>query len=313
MPNIVIHTTGYINVDCCELKPKEFKKCIRICVILTGSFETYQIIVLQNTSEGDASMNKEETEKEAINKKFEDIHSNVRRAPGPKGEDVPEWLEDGVADLYSFFNSTAELWDQKFGTEQSDPLYQAVSQQIAATDADVSILDLGCGTGLELEAVFARAPNAKITGIDLAPNMLNQLRSKFSSRMGQITLIQGHYLDIPLEEAIYDYAIATLTLHHLPPDNKVRIYEKIRTALKENGLYIEGDQSCAPEEEDFHWYNEYISKLPGGDRAQWNFDITLSVETNMRLLYKAGFLAVSLAWEKRDNRGNGLAVIVSKQ
>ena len=256
-------------------------------------------------------MNREVSKKKAIDKRFEDIHKKVRRAPGPKGENVPEWIEDGVADLYSFFNSTAELWDQKFGTEKSAVLYQAVAEQIAASDGTVRILDLGCGTGLELEAVYAKVPNAKITGIDVAPNMLDQLRSKFSDRMGQITLIQGHYLDLPLGEGIYDYAIATLTLHHLPPDNKVRVYEKIRTALKEYGIYIEGDQSCVPEEEDFHWYDEYVSKLPGGDRAQWNFDITLSVETNMRLLYEAGFSDVRLAWEERNNRGNGLAVIVS--
>ena len=33
----------------------------------------------------------------------------------------------------------------------------------------VSVLDLGCGTGLELEAYFHANPTAKVTGIDLAP------------------------------------------------------------------------------------------------------------------------------------------------
>lgn len=270
-------------------------------------------IVIYITYDRDRSMNREEIEKEEINKKFAEIHRKVDRAPGPKGKDVPKWLKDGVADLYSFFNSTAELWDQKFDTEQSVGLYQAVAEQIATTDAEVCILDLGCGTGIELKAVLARVPNARITGIDVAPNMLDQLRLKFCDCIEQITLIEGHYLDLPLGEGMYDYAIATLTLHHLPPDNKVRVYENIRNALKENGLYIEGDQACALDEEDFHWYNEYVSKLPGGDRAQWNYDITLSVETNKKLLYHAGFSDVSLTWERRDDRGNGLAVIASKR
>ena len=269
------------------------------------------MIVIHTTSDGDTSVIMEKTVEKEIKKKFAEIHRKVDRAPGPKGEDVPEWLKDGVADLYSFFNSTAELWDKKFDTEQSAGLYQSVAEHIATSDAAVRIMDLGCGTGLELDAVFARVPNAKITGIDVAPNMLDQLRSKFSDRIEQITLIEGHYLDLPLGEGIYDYAIATLTLHHLPPYNKVRVYEKIRTALKGNGLYIEGDQSCTPGAEDLHWYDEYVSKLPGGDRAQWNFDITLSVETNIRLLYEAGFSDVRLSWEDRDNRGNGLAVIMS--
>ena len=243
-------------------------------------------------------MDEKEREKEAIKKKFDEIHKQVPRAPAPKDKDVPDYLKDGVSDLYEFFNSTAKLWDQKFDLDQPNPFYQAVAQEISATDVDVRILDLGCGTGRELEDVFSRAPNAKITAIDLVPNMLDQLRSKFSNHISQITLIQGHYLDISLGEAVYDYAIATLTLHHLPPENKVRVYKKIRTSLKENGVFIEGDQSCQPGKDHHHWYCEYVSKLPGGDRAQWNYDIALSVETNTRLLYEAGFSEVNLTWEK---------------
>lgn len=254
-------------------------------------------------------------DKDMIDKRFEEIRSRLRTAPAPKGEDVPGWLKDGVQELYDFFNSTAELWDQKFGNAPGEPdqIYISVAEQMEATDAEVSILDLGCGTGLELNDVFARVPNARVTGIDLAPNMLNQLRSKFSHRMNQITLIQAHYLDFPLGEVLYDYAIATLTLHHLPPENKLRVYEKVRKALKEGGLYIEGDQSCLPEQEGHRWYYEYVSKLPGGDRAQWNYDVTLSVESNKRLLREAGFSAVNLTWEERGDHGYGVAVLVAKR
>ena len=35
-----------------------------------------------------------------------------------------------------------------------------------------TLLDIGCGTGLELEAVYRRFPEAAVTGIDLSGNML---------------------------------------------------------------------------------------------------------------------------------------------
>ena len=250
-------------------------------------------------------------ETEEINRKFEKKRSRVRIAPGPKGKDVPDWLKDGVEDLYEFFNTTAELWDEKF-KPGSGPFYEAVADQIASTDAEIQILDLGCGTGLEFEFLLRRAPNARITGVDLAPNMLDQIRTKFSDHMGQIRLIEGNILDFPLGEAGYDYVISTLTMHHLPPDNKVRVYEKIRGALTGKGLYVEGDQSVLQEVEDLRWYRDYISKLPGGDRGQWNFDVTLSVQTQKELLRKAGFSKVSLAWEKRESRYAGLAVLVAR-
>lgn len=39
-----------------------------------------------------------------------------------------------------------------------------------------SILDLGCGTGLELSYYFKRNPTARVTGIDLAQGMLAELK-----------------------------------------------------------------------------------------------------------------------------------------
>lgn len=39
-----------------------------------------------------------------------------------------------------------------------------------------SVLDLGCGTGLELEYYYDLNPSAKITGIDLSGDMLQVLK-----------------------------------------------------------------------------------------------------------------------------------------
>ena len=41
------------------------------------------------------------------------------------------------------------------------------------------ILDLGCGTGLELGYYYDLNPTAKVTGIDMAADMLNALEKKF--------------------------------------------------------------------------------------------------------------------------------------
>ena len=41
------------------------------------------------------------------------------------------------------------------------------------------VLDLGCGTGLELEYYFRLNSTAMVTGIDLAAGMLQKLKEKF--------------------------------------------------------------------------------------------------------------------------------------
>lgn len=246
-------------------------------------------------------MQSEEPKKTLARQEFEKIRNCVRTAPKPELEGAPDWL-NGIEEMRDFFNSTARVWDRVFGTEQKDPLYGAVAEQIDATNAEIHILILGCGTGLELMDIFARVPHAQVTGIDLAPNMLAELRRKFSRQAAQIELIEGSYLDIALGQQRYDYVVATLTVHHVPPVSKVELYRRIRNALKPNGRYIEGDQSTDQEgeKEILHWYDVYISKLPGGAKAAWNYDVTLCPATQKLLLRETGFSEVRLTWQSSD-------------
>ena len=81
------------------------------------------------------------------------------------------------------------------------------------------ILDLGCGTGLELGYYFETVPTAEVTGIDLAPGMLDALRRKFPDR--SLTLVQGSYFDVPLGEGAFDAAVSVESLHHFTQEEKV--------------------------------------------------------------------------------------------
>ena len=144
-------------------------------------------------------------------------------------------MQDGVEELFGFFNSTADIWDSKFGVGSDDPFYKAVADQIPQTDQPIDILDLGCGTGIQPEFVFARAPNAKVTAVDRAPNMLGQLEIKFREKASQLRLVQGSVLEIPFGNQEYDYATSVLTMHHFHPDKKVPVYRKVREALRSTG------------------------------------------------------------------------------
>ena len=243
-------------------------------------------------------MPKDEHQKQVINDEFLRRAAQLQIAPGPVGDDVPEWTTDGIEELPGFFNSTADIWDQKFGAEPDDPFYQAVALQIPQTEAPIDILDLGCGTGIQLEFVFKRAPNARVTAVDRAPNMLKQLSAKFANKTEQLKLQQGSLLELTFGHHAYDYAISTLTMHHFLPKKKVAIYKEVRKALRTTGVYIEGDQTntVKGEKSTLYWYDRWIAKLPGGDSAEWNYDITLSPETQARILREAGFSEVQLTW-----------------
>lgn len=274
--------------------------------------EEHQDVTGRNGFYRGRTLSAEKRSEQDARSQLEQIRAHVPTAPKLEIDGAPDWLYT-VEEMREFFSNAASVWDQVFGGEQEDALYQAVAGQIAPTAAPIEILVLGCGTGLELPAIFAKAPNTQITGIDIAPGMLAELRKKFVDRSAQIELREQSYVGISLDSEQFDYVIATLTTHHLAPESKLDLYREIRTALKPNGRYIEGDQSTsqAGEAEALRWYHAYIAKLPGGERAEWNYDITLSPETQEQLLLEAGFTQVRLTWEERDEVGHGLAVFVA--
>ena len=106
----------------------------------------------------------------------------------------------------------------------------------------------------------------------------------------------------PLGERRFDYVVATLTVHQAAPESKMALYRRIDRGLKPSGRYIEGDQSTDPEHEQeiLFWYDAYIAKLPGGSQTAWNYDVTLSPETQKRLLREAGFNQIQLTWQSAD-------------
>ena len=59
--------------------------------------------------------------------------------------------------------------------EDYDTFYQSVTDALPDLGAEPRILDLGIGTGLELDCLFERFPDAQVTGIDVSAEMLAQL------------------------------------------------------------------------------------------------------------------------------------------
>ena len=210
---------------------------------------------------------------------------------------IPEKMTD-------FFDERAHGYDEHM--QQSiasfEAFYEAIAQPIPCTEEVLQILDIGSGTGLEFGPIFQRAPNAQITGVDLSERMLEHLRSKYERHLGQITLIQGSYLEMPFDEAKYDYGVSVMTLHHLLPKRKGRLYERIRQALKEGSKYIEGDYIASKEKEGrmLAEYREKMGLVGECGEEIYHIDIPLMMSIQRELLLEAGFAKVEVIWEEGE-------------
>ena len=76
-----------------------------------------------------------------------------------------------------FFESRLESYDEHMRTEiEGAGEFYPYTANCLPQSAGCRVLDLGCGTGLELEEYLSLNPTAKITGIDLSEGMLDALR-----------------------------------------------------------------------------------------------------------------------------------------
>ena len=160
---------------------------------------------------------------------------------------------------------------------------------------DAVILDLGCGTGLELEYYFKIVPTAKITGIDLAPGMLNMLKNKFPDK--ELKLINDSYFDVPLGENIFDAAVSVESLHHFTKDEKINLYKKILSALKHKGYFVLTDYFSLSDEEEKNYGQELarLKKEQGlNENEFYHYDTPLTIEHEKEALFDAGFQSVEI-------------------
>lgn len=163
-------------------------------------------------------------------------------------------------------------------------------------EATHTLLDLGCGTGLELGPIYERFPGLRVTGIDLTPEMLAALRTKFAAH--DPTLLCGSYFDIDFGVARFDAAISFETLHHFPHAQKLALYRRVLRALKPGGVYVETDymlDTQAEEDALLAQRAQLAQRLPNPP-AFLHFDTPLTLSNQRRLLAEAGFRHIAQVW-----------------
>lgn len=201
-----------------------------------------------------------------------------------------------IETMAAFFDRRAEAYeDHMRGILDVEGFYGAVAGGLPQSEESLCVLDLGCGTGLELHYLFGRMPHAQVTGIDLSGVMLDRLRETYRDRMGQIALVQDNYAGHPLGEACYDCAVSVQSLHHFLPEAKLTIYRRIASALRPGGAYLEGD-FVVDEPEAAVYLKDYHEARAEGDDALYHLDIPLTVEKQMELLWAAGFGGIDVLY-----------------
>ena len=208
--------------------------------------------------------------------------------------------------MEDFFNSRIEKYDEihhqtniSWGIE----IRNIVSKFIPRDG--LNILDLGAGTGIELEKIFIEYPNSKITCIDISEQMLKRLKTKFNNR--NIQVVKDDFFKTELENCKYDVVISVMALHHFLKEKKLVLYKNIYNSLKPNGLFINSDYIVNTLKEEKLFRKQYLNLQKPKDKLI-HFDIPLSYHNELKILVAAGFVNIKKVFENRKTK-----VIISQK
>lgn len=195
-----------------------------------------------------------------------------------------------------FFENRLDVYEEhQLNVIESAKEFYPFTARCLPMERGARVLDLGCGTGLELDEYYKLNETAEVTGIDLAPGMLKVLSDKFS-RM-KIKLILGSYFDIPFGKELFDAVVSVESLHHFTKDEKIPLYKKVRDALKYDGYFIITDYfSMTDDEEKKHREELLLLKNEQGitDNEFYHYDTPLTLEHEIEALNEAGFSCVNV-------------------
>lgn len=111
----------------------------------------------------------------------------------------------------------------------------------AEIEAGHRVLDLGCGTGTLAIEIKRLVPDAKVSGLDGDPKILNIARKKADEARVEITLETGMSFALPYPDGSFDRVFATLFFHHLTREDKTRTLREVYRVLEPGGELYVGD------------------------------------------------------------------------
>ena len=200
------------------------------------------------------------------------------------------------------FNESVAYYDS--WVQKALPCYEelfsvAVASIPFATGQELTILDLGAGTGLFSYHVFQRYGNSHYTLVDVADQMLDISRKRFEESSGQFSYITGDYrTTFPASQ--FDLIISSLSIHHLIDQEKKKLFKDIYRKLKPGGTFINVDQIKAPSEhfQEMYW-STWLSKVRQSNageeqiqqsiRRRTEFDKDSTLVDQLKWLQEAGF------------------------
>ena len=131
---------------------------------------------------------------------------------------------DNIQGVMTLYLSRKLRFDDLF-FEQYDRLFRL------DRNADMRILEIGCGPGALAGALHRWYPNSKITGIDRDSNFVAFAAKQFPS----VEFFEGDATDLPFDDGSFDVTISNTVAEHIEP---AAFWKEQHRVLKPDGICL---------------------------------------------------------------------------
>lgn len=134
-------------------------------------------------------------------------------------------------DFVAFRDAMIETSASRFG-----PIWWGVWDQLVRPPPDPTVVDLGTGPGLLLEALRLRIPGARLVGVEVQPAMLAHAREVAARCNAEIVEADLGAGPLPLPDSVADVLTAVHLFHELP--HPPALLEEAARLLKPGGVLV---------------------------------------------------------------------------
>ena len=140
--------------------------------------------------------------------------------------------------------------------------------QLAPPVRGMKVLDVGCGTGTDLE-VYSQG-GCETCGVDLSPAMLKASRKRLGAGAD---LRLGDAAQLPFADGVFDLVLTTYTLHEMPREKRASVLREMIRVCRGRGRLLITDFQPGPYRFPVGWISRAVIRIleaSAGDEHRTN-------------------------------------------
>ena len=206
--------------------------------------------------------------------------------------------DNAQAEIREIYNALANDYEQLVPFLEGLVLsFEAVVDMLPfGRDELFSIIDVGIGPGHLAHLVLDRYPQARLTGLDVSPRMLDLASRRLSRFADRVQLVEGDVMNETLR-VDFHVVISSNALVYRNLD-MTKCYRRIRQALRAGGLFINSTWVAADALEFDRMLSVWMSRRP---RRQIDPDLVERLQTNGRRVSTFGDESLTIAYSVQSH------------